>query len=132
MVNHGKRYDFKSNTLRNPRTSSCPFGDITCKNTVTLGTSPGKRNCFPKDLPGNLFYTSLGRYARFSKLALQLGSQYAQFENSGRWDPPEDTHAVNTGFDLEFPFTEKVILILHCRGMVIFSKRKSRCEIAGN
>ncbi|MFM9946762.1 MAG: DUF4157 domain-containing protein [Saprospiraceae bacterium] len=103
LVNHGARYDFKAHTMRRPSTANCPEEE--CLDTVTLCPGSGMINCYLTDLPGNLFYALLGKYAGFSELTLQLGSQLAQLTGTGAWDPPQDTSAIKVGFSLPLPLT---------------------------
>ncbi len=103
LVGTGMKYDFKNSarTLKTPTSDHCP---VDCPNTITFcpGTSS---DCYPKDVPGNLFFAHVGRFVGWTELALQLGSQFAQLESSARWDPPEDTRMIHFGFGLPDPLT---------------------------
>ena len=103
LVGHGKDYDFKVNVMQDPTTDCCPTG--TCHNSVTICAGALAENCYRNDLPGNLFYALIGKFAGFSERTLQLGSQFAQLTSPGSvsWDPPEDTAAIAAGFKLSLP-----------------------------
>jgi hypothetical protein len=103
QVNHGKRYDFKTNVMKSPITEHCP--DPPCRNTITLCPGAAPENCYLTDLPGNLFFALIGRFVGWSELTLQLGSQFAQLTGTGTWDPKEDTEAIHLGFSLPLPLT---------------------------
>lgn len=98
LVETGAVFDFKNNVLSGSSLSGagCPpqcSGDP----TVTISGT-----CFENDLPGNIFYAHIGRFCGFSRNTLQLGSQFAELlpSSSGGFDTPEDTAAINLGFDL--------------------------------
>jgi outer membrane protein OmpA-like peptidoglycan-associated protein len=105
VVGTKKRYDFKNNSMKAPLSANCP---VDCAHSITF-CSPGAENCFGADLPGNIFYAHLGRFAGFTQLALQLGSQFAQLESSSHWDPPEDTAMISTGFGLPDPLDRSAL-----------------------
>jgi len=98
LVQTGAVWDFKSNVL-----SGANLAALACPNpcpdppTITMCDM-----CFEHDLPGNLFYAYIGGYCGFSLNALQLGSQFAELQanSSSNWDTPEDTAAINLGFNL--------------------------------
>jgi hypothetical protein len=108
LVGHGKPFDFKVDpaTMGDPRSASCPRG---CSNTITLCPGNTGKNCYEKDLPGNVFYAHIGVYAGFSENALQLGSQYAQLTSPSKqgrhWDPPADTQMISFGANLPMALT---------------------------
>lgn len=101
LVGTGARYDFKNSpsTLKSPSSDHCPKD---CNATVTLAGM-----CLLKDVPGNLFYAHVGRFAGWQELTLQLGSQWAQLMATKAWDPPEDTALIALGFNLPEPLTEE-------------------------
>lgn len=111
LVNHKALYDFKAHadSMNHPKSANCP-GDNCKKGEVGIITlCPGNlpQNCYESDLPGNLFYALIGRYVGWSKLTLQLGSQLAELTDKPRkdrpvitWDTPQDTNAIDLGFDL--------------------------------
>jgi hypothetical protein len=100
LVGTGQPYDFKvdSSTMLNPKSASCP--DAECGSSITLCPGSPGLNCYGKDLPGNVFYATVGRFVGFSENALQLGSQFAQLASTKSWDPPEDTQMISFGFNL--------------------------------
>ncbi|HEU4596991.1 MAG TPA: DUF4157 domain-containing protein [Pyrinomonadaceae bacterium] len=100
LVGSGKPYDFKvdSSTMLNPKSASCPDAD--CSGTITLCPGSKGLNCYGKDLPGNIFYATIGNFVGFSENTLQLGSQFAQLSSTQTWDPPEDTQMISFGFNL--------------------------------
>jgi len=108
LVGTGKRYDFKNDpaTMSNPKSANCPKG---CPGAITMCPRSRGNNCYKSDMPGNLFYAHIGRFAGFSRLALQLGSQYAHLSASRRWDPPEDTAMVNFGYNLPRKLTRQAL-----------------------
>jgi Bacterial toxin 44 len=101
LVGTGNRYDFKNDkrTMQNPSSEHCPKS---CDSTIALCPHPSG-SCFGTDLPGNLFYATVGRFVGFTELSLQLGSQFAQLESTSTWDPPEDTAMISIGFGLPDP-----------------------------
>lgn len=100
LVGSGMPYDFKvgSSTMLDPKSASCP--DAECGKPITLCPGSPGLNCYGKDLPGNVFYATIGRFVGFSENALQLGSQFAQLASTKTWDPPEDTQMISFGFNL--------------------------------
>jgi hypothetical protein len=98
LVETGAVFDFKNNILSaaSLAASGCP-APCPATPTVTLCGA-----CYEHDLPGNLFYAYIGNFCGFSLNALQLGSQFAELlpSSSGGWDPPEDTAAIDLGFNL--------------------------------
>jgi uncharacterized protein DUF4157/putative RNase toxin 44 of polymorphic toxin system len=101
LVGTGMKYDFKNgaSTMSNPKSPKCP--GTTCPSTITLCAGSAGLNCFGKDLPGNLFYATIGRFVGFSENALQLGSEFAQLTSKTKsWDPPEDPVMISLGFAL--------------------------------
>lgn len=100
LVGSGMPYDFKvgSSTMLDPKSASCPDSD--CGKPITLCPGSPGLNCYGKDLPGNVFYATIGRFVGFSENALQLGSQFAQLASTKSWDPPEDTEMISFGFNL--------------------------------
>jgi hypothetical protein len=100
LVGSDMPYDFKvdASTMLDPKSASCP--DAGCGKSITLCPGSPGLNCFGKDLPGNVFYATIGRFVGFSENALQLGSQFAQLASTKAWDPPEDTRMISFGFNL--------------------------------
>ncbi|HKG13022.1 MAG TPA: DUF4157 domain-containing protein [Pyrinomonadaceae bacterium] len=100
LVGSGKPYDFKvdSSTMLDPKSANCP--DSECGRSITLCAGSAGLNCYGKDLPGNVFYATIGRFVGFSENTLQLGSQFAQLASTKMWDPPEDTQMISFGFNL--------------------------------
>jgi hypothetical protein len=100
LVGSGKPYDFKvdASTMLDPKSASCP--DAECGRSITLCAGSAGLNCYGKDLPGNVFYATIGRFVGFSENTLQLGSQFAQLASTKTWDPPEDTQMISFGFNL--------------------------------
>lgn len=100
LVGSGRPYDFKvdASTMLDPKSASCP--DSECGKSITLCAGSAGLNCYGKDLPGNVFYATIGRFIGFSESALQLGSQFAQLASTKTWDPPEDTQMISFGFNL--------------------------------
>jgi hypothetical protein len=123
LVDHRADYDFKAHSMNHPRTPNCP--DPACCPTcevgvITLcpGSNPSGQNCYESDLPGNVFFGQIGRYAGWSELALQLGSQYAELLDviprparpNITWDSPEDTAMIHFGYhNLSLPLTRSVL-----------------------
>jgi len=105
LVQTGGRFDFKNDvrTMKKPRSANCP-SPTGCPDTITLCPSTSS-DCFDSDVPGNLFYAHVGRFAGWTELALQLGSQFAELELSKAWDSPEDTRMISIGFGLPHPLT---------------------------
>jgi hypothetical protein len=97
LVQDKAKYDFKNNVLKNPHSKDCP---VDCKSTLTLCDM-----CFLTDVPGNIFYAHVGRFAGWTDLALRLGSQYAQLISKKTWDPPEDSAILTIGLGLPDPLT---------------------------
>lgn len=124
LVGTGRKYDFKndSRTLQSPTSASCP---VNCANTLTLCPS-SPSDCFNTDVPGNLFYAHVGRFVGWTKLSLQLGSQFAQLDASARWDLPEDTHMIDMGFALPDPLTRSALCSAISANRSIF--RLHECE----
>jgi hypothetical protein len=98
LVETGADFDFKNTVLAkaNLDRAGCPPmapGDPT---VTILGT------CYENDLPGNIFYAYVSKFCGFSRTAVHLGSQWAELQdNSSKgWDSPEDTAALNLGYDL--------------------------------
>lgn len=116
VVGTRMRYDFKYTSMRDPHSAHCP---VNCHQGVTF-CPPDARNCFGTDLPGNIFYAHLGRFVGFTRLALQLGSQFAQLESTRSWDPPEDTAMIDAGFGLPDPLDRSSLCaaISSLRGVV--------------
>jgi hypothetical protein len=100
LVGTGRPFDFKNDpsTMRNPRSTTCP--DAGCSGTITLCAGAPGVNCYGTDVPGNLFYATVGRYVGFTEDALQLGSQWAQLTSTSSWDPVEDTQMISFGYGL--------------------------------
>ena len=128
LVDHRADYDFKAHSMNHPSTSNCP--DPLCCPTcevgiITLcpGSNPSGQNCYESDLPGNVLFGLIGRYAGWSELALQLGSQYAELLDvvprparpNITWDSPEDTAMINFGYNslLSLPLTRSAL----CRAL---------------
>lgn len=108
LVGHGMDYDFKADakTMSSPKSDNCP---VDCLNSVTFCPGATGSNCFGQDMPGNLFYATIGHFVGFSENALQLGSQFAQLtspKGKKTWDPPEDTQMIRFGFGLSNPLTQ--------------------------
>lgn len=101
LVQSGAKYDFKApkRALGDPRTEDCP--DSCCPGSCCSCTLTLCDKCFLRDVPGNIFYAHVGRFAGWTELALQLGSQFAQLTSRKKdWDPPEDTAMIKLGFHL--------------------------------
>lgn len=104
LVGPGMPYDFKvdTSTMKGPKSANCP---VECSGTITLCPGATGSNCFQTDLPGNLFYATIGNFVGFTENVLQLGSQFAQLTTTKSWDPPEDTNMIRFGFGLSNPLT---------------------------
>lgn len=100
LVETGAVFDFKNTVLTRNLLDAvgCP---AMCAGDPTI-TIAGK--CYPNDLPGNIFYAYISRFVGFSRNAVHLGSQIAELQpnSSSNWDPPEETAALDLGFDLGF------------------------------
>ena len=115
LVDHGAKFDFKAHVMNHPRSAHCPDDGCVPKEVGVITFCPGsaRENCYESDLPGNLFYALIGRFAGWSLLTLQLGSQFAELTDTRRtsahpratWDSPEDTAGINLGFGLPLPLT---------------------------
>jgi hypothetical protein len=99
LVGHNKVFDFKNNVLTKPQLEKYGCSNPCGKASVTLC-----KGCYRSDVPGNLFYAAVGKFAGFSLNVLQLGSQYAQLTpsdgKSPHWDPPDDTALIDAGYNL--------------------------------
>jgi hypothetical protein len=102
LVGTGMRYDFKNDarTMQHPTSAHCPHN---CRTSITLCPTAPLPSCFGTDVPGNMFYATVGRFVGFTETALQLGSQFAQLQSTRTWDPPEDTTMIALGFALPDP-----------------------------
>jgi hypothetical protein len=91
--------------------------------TITLCPGRAHGNCYESDLPGNLFYALIGRYAGWSELTLQLGSQLAEVTDTTvrpyhpriTWDTPQDTRAITLGYQLPLPLTADALCAMLSR-----------------
>jgi hypothetical protein len=128
LVKPGARYDFKAHALRSPTRGNCP--SLNCRGTITLCPNRARSNCFSADLPGNLVYSRIGQFVGWSRLALQLGSQYAQLTGKPpKWDTPQDTAAIYYASFLPLPLTERAVCDLtRYRNFLHWNSRCENCR----
>ncbi len=107
LVQTGADLDFKNNVLKQENLTKAGCPAPTCPRTITLLGA-----CYGSDLPGNIFYAYLSGFCGFSRTTVHLGSQFAQLqENAGKhWDPPEDTAAMDLGYDLPTALITRAVL----------------------
>jgi hypothetical protein len=103
LVETNAVWDFKSNTLSRANLARASCAAL-CPDppTITLCNT-----CYENNIPGDLFYAYIGTFCGFSRIALQLGSQYAELQPSStrNWDPPQDTAAIDLGLSLPSTIT---------------------------
>ena len=92
LVRPGGMWDLKV-YLSLAFTLTCPT--LKCNATVSLSGM-----CLRYDMPGNIFYGIVGRYAGFTTDTLLWAADFAQQLHSGHADEPEDQEAIGIGFDI--------------------------------